>query len=168
MAKESDSWNVLCSLAVSSGGRAALTHLSTWAEEAVSTCWASCSCSSCSAEDRTARHCSGRRDMLSCLWAPSWKAESSGSGRCPSSQRSHRNRWVRGKRENENRGGGCSSTEGQRRRDTPLFLLLPLLSQSFLEQDSLWPPPSLFLFLSAAAVRALFAGCSQSQHNASS
>lgn len=46
-----------------------LTHLSAWRAEGVRTCWAGCSCSSCSAKDRTARHCSGRRDMLSCLWS---------------------------------------------------------------------------------------------------
>lgn len=48
IARELDSLNVLQGLLESSGGRVVLTHLSAWAEEAVSTCWASCS--SCSAD----------------------------------------------------------------------------------------------------------------------
>lgn len=146
----------MCGLLVSSSETVVLTHLNTWEEKVVSTWWDSCSWGKCSAEDRPAKHCSGRRDMLSSLGSSkqlkSWiirERQVSFLSVQPLKQMS------KGKEEKRKlyRVGGGLQQHRRAELDTPLFFshpssLNPLFSSG--ELCRLWPPPSLPLFLSGS------------------
>lgn len=125
----------MCGPLVSSSETVVLTHLNTWEEKVVSTWWASSSWGKCSAEDRPAKHCSGRRDMLSSLGSSkqlkSWIIRERQVSFLSVQPLKQMSKGKEEKKKITQSGRGAAAAQKGRTGYSP-FLLSPLLSQSFI------------------------------------